>query len=90
MKLTNDLPIAIALSAIGILIGAVSASAACHCACYTAAGTRCTVSVPNYLCGKTGDSVCTKPLQRCQYDCREQQVERPTTCSPRRRCSVRE
>jgi len=76
------------VSSFAILLLPTGVSAACYCACYTETGGRCTVSVPNYSCGRPGTSLCTGPLERCAYDCR-QQVERPPTCSPRRRCSVR-
>ena len=63
--------------------------AACYCACVTATGSRCTVSVPDYACRRTGSSVCRDPLEQCTYDC-SRHVARPLSCSPRRRCSVRE
>jgi len=65
------------------------ASAVCYCACVTATGGRCTVSVPDYSCHREGRSLCRDPLEHCAYRC-DIKLERPVTCNPRRRCSVRQ
>jgi hypothetical protein len=65
------------------------AGAVCYCACLTASGGRCTVSVPDYSCHREGRSLCSDPLERCTYRC-DVKLERPAACNPRRRCSVRQ
>jgi hypothetical protein len=71
------------------LLPASKAVAVCYCACVTATGGRCTVSVPDYSCHREGKSLCVDPLERCTYRC-DINLERPASCNPRRRCSVRE
>jgi hypothetical protein len=76
------------LTAITTTLAASGAYATCYCACNTATGGSCTVSVPDYACHRSGTSLCAGPLERCAYDC-SRKVERPPSCNPRRRCSVR-
>lgn len=63
--------------------------AVCYCACKTASGGLCTVSVPDALCRyQIGSSRCVNPTEDCRYDCSRKLI-RPSSCSPVRRCSVR-
>lgn len=81
-----------ALLILSVLMPAVAASelrAACYCGCTTVTGDRCIVSVPEYACRRSGNSVCKHPLEQCTYDCTPH-VERPPSCSRGWRCSVRQ
>jgi hypothetical protein len=76
-------------SVMALALATSEAGAVCYCACFTAAGGRCTVSVPDYLCHREGRSLCVDPLERCTYRC-DVKLERPAVCNPRRRCSIRD
>jgi hypothetical protein len=78
----------IVLPVVALALAVKEANAVCYCACITATGGRCTVSVPNYSCHREGKSLCVDPLERCTYRC-DVKLERPAMCNPRRRCSIR-
>ena len=70
------------------ILAATESYALCYCNCTTDGGAQCIVSVPDNACRRAGTSLCRNPTQRCKFDC-SNRVERPLSCSPLRRCSVR-
>jgi hypothetical protein len=62
-------------------------SRCCYCACLTATGSRCTVSVPDYSYYGEGKPLCVDPLERCTYRC-DVKLERPAAGAQRLRQRV--